>query len=86
MVWKQTTTVAFAIRDTHVVARFCDVAAPELTEAKKQEYLNNVKEDCIKDGHDVCFQSAALRAHNDKRARHRGGSPLLPYNEASKYL
>jgi hypothetical protein len=34
----------------------------------------------------VCFQRAALKAHNEFRARHRGGRPLVADPAASAYI
>lgn len=83
MVWKSTTTVAFGIRDRWVWVRYCKVKGN--TGAEK-EYKANVKQDCIKDQIDVCFQRAALKAHNEKRTRHKGGTPLKHDNAASNYI
>jgi hypothetical protein len=83
MVWKATTTVAFGIKGRWVYARYCRVAGNTGTTAG---YLTNVEEDCLKDDIDVCFQRAALRAHNEKRARHRGGRPLAAHPAASRHI
>jgi hypothetical protein len=49
-------------------------------------YKKNVKKDCVKDGVDLCYVEMALKAHNEKRARHRGGKPLVADLAASKYI
>lgn len=83
MVWKGTGTVAFGIKGRWVYARYCGVAG---NTGGTAGYLTNVAEDCLKDDIDVCFQRAALRAHNEKRARHRGGRPLAAHPAASRHI
>jgi hypothetical protein len=83
MVWKATTKVSFAIKGRWVYARYCSV---EGNKTPATNYLTNVKEDCLKDDVDVCFQRAALKAHNQKRARHRGGRPLAADPAASNHI
>ena len=83
MVWKATTTVAFGVQGRWAYARYCRAAG---NQAPTSRYLTNVKQDCLKDDVDVCFQRAALRAHNEKRARHRGGRPLAADAAASNHI
>ena len=83
MVWKRTTTVAFGIKGRWVYARYCSVAGNTGLPAS---YIENVKQDCVKDAVDVCFQAAALKAHNEKRARHRNGRPLAADPAASNHI
>ena len=83
MVWKRTLKVSFGIKGRWVYARYCTA---EGNKGTVKEWQSNVEEDCVKDDVDVCFQRAALRAHNEKRARHRGGRPLQAYPAASRHL
>lgn len=83
MVWKSTTRVAFGIKGRWVYARYCSNAG---NTGGASNYRAEVEEDCLKDDIDVCFQRAALRAHNEKRARHRGGRPLQPHPAASRHI
>jgi hypothetical protein len=52
MVWRDTTTVAFGIKDRWVVARYCKVKG---NVDGVTGYKANIKQDCIKDEVDVCF-------------------------------
>jgi len=83
MVWKGTTKAAFAIKGRWVYARYCSVEGNTGTTAA---FITNVKQDCVKDDVDVCFQRAAIKAHNEKRARHKGGTPLTADPAASNYI
>jgi hypothetical protein len=66
MVWKSTTTVGFGIRDNYAVAWYCQVRGNVAG-----EYKTNVEKDCVKDGVNTCYAEMALKAHNEKRARHK---------------
>lgn len=83
MVWAETTTVAFGIRGRWVVAWYC---SPQGNKGDVEAYKKNVQKDCVKDGVDTCYLELALQAHNEKRARHRGGRPLAQDTAASKYI
>jgi hypothetical protein len=83
MVWKATTTVAFGIKGRWVYARYCSVQG---NQGGTAGFITNVKQDCVKDDVDVCFQAAALKAHNEKRARHKKGRPLAADPAASNHI
>jgi len=83
MVWGETTTVAFGISDRYVFAWYC---APQGNTGAVDNWKKNVKKDCVKDGVDTCYVEMALKAHNEKRARHRGGRPLEADAAASKAI
>lgn len=83
MVWKATTKVAFGIKGRYVYARYCKVGG-EYAEPKKN--IENIEEDCVKNEIDLCFERAALRAHNMKRAQHVGGRTLEAYPAASRHI
>jgi len=40
----------------------------------------------MKGGVDTCYVEMALKAHNQKRAAHKGGVPLKAYDAASKAI
>lgn len=67
MVWRSTSNVSFGIKGRYVYARYCSQKG---NTGDKDNYIANVKKDCIKNGVDVCFEKAALDAHNEKRAKH----------------
>jgi hypothetical protein len=81
MVWKGTTKVGYGIRDNYVVAWYCE--KPGNVDG---EYKDNVEQDCVKDGVDVCFAERALAATNEKRSRHKGAAPLAHWTYASKAI
>lgn len=83
MVWGSTTTVAFGIKGRWVTAWYCAVKG---NTGGAAGYKTNVKKDCVKDGVDLCYVELALQAHNEKRARHRGGRPLVADLAASKHI
>jgi hypothetical protein len=83
MVWAETTKVAFGIRGRWVYAWYCE---KEGNQGDEEDYKKNVKKDCVKDGVDTCYLELALQAHNEKRARHRGGRPLEADLAASKHI
>lgn len=80
MVWKETTKVSFGIKGRFVAAWYCSV---EGNNGDAENYKKNVAKDCVKDGVDTCYVEMALRAHNEKRAKHRGGRPLERDDAAS---
>jgi hypothetical protein len=40
----------------------------------------------LKDGINTCYVEMALKAHNIKRAKHKGGKPYEKYDNASKAI
>lgn len=76
--------MSFGIKGRWVYARYCDKGGEIVPDKAKNKA--NLAQDCIQDGVDVCFQKAALQAHNEYRARHRGGRPLAPDRAASAYI
>jgi hypothetical protein len=83
MVWKATTKVSFGIKGRFVAAWYCTVKGNMGT---TDEYKKNVAKDCVKEGVDTCYVEMALRAHNEKRAKHRGGRPLQADDAASAVI
>jgi len=73
VVWKNTDTVAFGIKDRKVYAWYCDKG----NEGSEDDYKKNVGEPCVATGKKAnsCMNEAYLEKVNAKRALH--GSPDL---------
>ena len=85
MVWAGSERVAFGVKSPWVVAWYCAKGnEPAVGQSgSPAAYKENVKETCIENGMNVCYNQAALLAHNTKRALHQDTGPLSIYVEAA---
>jgi len=77
LVWKASTTVAFAVKNNWAFAWFCDSRINAKTSSAwnfgTTSWFNNVKKACLNsDNVDVCVNEAELKATNEYRARRVG--------------
>jgi hypothetical protein len=87
MVWKGSKKVAFGVKAPWVVAWYCpggNLPRPGVT-GSTAAYDKNVKNTCVTEGMNVCYNKLALKAHNAKRLNHRA-QPLSTYPAAAKAI
>jgi hypothetical protein len=81
LIWGASTKVAFGVKSPWVVAWYCPGGnKPDVGETgSAAAYKANVKKTCIENGVNVCYNKAALKAHNKKRLLHEDTPPLTTY-------
>jgi hypothetical protein len=88
MIWAEGKKVAFGIKDAWVVAWYCPAGnKPAVGEpGSAAAFLINVKKTCIEKGLNTCYNTMALKAHNEKRNLHQDTPPLEIYEAAAEAI
>jgi hypothetical protein len=88
MIWAEVQEVAFGVKDEWVVAWYCPAGnTPAVGENGSEDaFKKNVKKTCIEDGMNTCYNTMALKAHNEKRLLHPDHPPLELYDEAAQAI
>jgi len=82
LIWKSSTTVGFGIKGKFVVAWICEVEG-SLPDDTPETYGENVKENCIIDGRNSCFNNVNKDYANKIREWHESGVVSLNNDRAA---
>jgi hypothetical protein len=88
MIWAEGKKVAFGVKGPWVVAWYCPAGnKPAVGEpGSPAAFKLNVKKTCIENGMNTCYNSMALKAHNEKRRLHQETDPLTIYAAAAEAI